>query len=219
MSIRANGSVWVLIAAVAAFLGGLEVTSPQPSQGASATLKGTYQKLDEPSTHRRGRVKMSEFADFYCPHCHMFEQTAVPMLKKEFGDKVEVTMVGFPVIRGMLPTAFLMYEQAKIMGKGTEMKNVLFQIIHRDRVKILDRMIRASLIKRVGLDPVAFEAGLVSGRTARAFEEGKKWGQRIKVSSTPTVLLDGNIKVEGEGMTADNLKTVIRSILAADSRR
>lgn len=149
----------------------------------------------------------------------MFEQTAVPLLKQEFGDKVEVTMVGFPVIPGMLPTAYLMYEQAKMMGKGPEMKNVLFRTIHGDRVKILDRMIRASLVRRVGLDPVAFEAGLVSGKPARAFEKGKKWGERIKVSSTPTVVLDGNIKVEGEGMTADNLTIVIRSILAADAKR
>ncbi len=202
MNVRANRMAWGCVTAVAALIVGVGVPSPQISQGTSATLEGKFQRLDEPSTHRRGRVQVTEFADFYCPHCHMFEQTAIPMLKQEFGDKVEVTMVGFPVIPGMLPTAFLMYEQAQLMGKGTEMKNVLFRTIHGDRVKILDRMIRGALVRRVGLDPVAFEAGLVSGKPARAFEEGKKWGLRVKVRSTPTVVLDGNIKVEGEGMTA-----------------
>lgn len=219
MSVRADGMGWVLMAAVVAFIGGVDLASPQPSQGASAKIEGTFEKLDLPSTHTRGKVTMTEFADFYCPHCHLFEQTALPMLKKEFGDKVEVTMVGFPVIPGMLPTPYLMYEQAKLMGKGPEMKDLLFRTIHRDRVKILDRMIRGALVKRVGLDPVAFEAGLVSGKPAKAFGEGKQWGERIKVRSTPTVVLDGNIKVEGDGMTAANLKTVIRSILAADAGR
>jgi thiol:disulfide interchange protein DsbA len=69
----------------------------------------------------------------------------------------------------------------------------------------------------VGLDPAAFEAGLASGKPARAVEEGKKWGQRINVQQTPTVLLDGNIKVES--IDPENLKTVIQSILDADGKR
>src|SRR5438093_435551 len=82
----------------------------------------------------------------------MFEQSAMPILEKEFGNKVEVTMVGFPVIPGPLPTAFEMYEQAKVMGKGNEMKRVLFRTIHQDKTHMLDRVIREMLIKEVGLD-------------------------------------------------------------------
>lgn len=182
-----------------------------------AGLKGTFQELKEPSTHTPGKVKLTEFADFYCPHCHMFEQGALPVLEKEFGDRLEVTMVGFPVIPGKLPTAFDMYEQARTMGKGTEMKRVLFRTIHTDRVQILDRLIRESLIKEVGLDPSAFEAGLASGKPAKAVEQGKKWGQRVEVKQTPTLLLDGNIKVEL--LAPENLITVIRSILDADGKR
>lgn len=182
-----------------------------------AGLKGTFQELKEPSTHTPGKVKLTEFADFYCPHCHMFEEGALPILQKEFGDRLEVRMVGFPVIPGKLPTAFDMYEQARIMGKGTEMKRVLFRTIHKDRLHILDRLIRESLIKEIGLDPVAFEAGLTSGKPARAVEEGKKWGQRVDIKQTPTILLDGNIKVER--IDPENLSTVIRSILDADGKR
>ena len=115
------------------------------------------------------------------------------------------------------PTAFDMYEQAKAMGKGPEMKKVLFRAIHKDQLHVFDRMIRESLIKEVGLDPVAFEAGLASGRPAKAVEDGKKWGQRINVDHTPTVILDGNIKLES--IDPDNVKTVIQSILAADAKR
>lgn len=182
-----------------------------------AGLKGTLQELKEPSTHTPGKVKLTEFADFYCPHCHLFEQGALPILEKEFGDRLEVTMVGFPVMPGNLPTAFDMYEQARTMGKGTEMKRVLFRTIHKDRLHILDRLIRESLVKEVGLDPAAFEAGLASGKPAKAVEQGKKWGQRVDVKQTPTILLDGNIKVER--IDPENLITVIRSILDADGKR
>lgn len=126
-------------------------------------------------------------------------------------------MVGFPVISGKLPTPFEMYEQAKAMGKGEEMKRVLFRTIHQERAHIFDRLIREMIVKEVGLDPVAFEAGLASGKPAQKVEEGKKLGNRVNVTHTPTVVLDGNIKAES--IDPQNLKTIIRSILAQDEKR
>ena len=194
---------------------------PFGAEAADPELKGRFELLkDEPSTHQRGKVKLVEFADFYCPHCHHFEETGLPLLVKEFGNKIQVTMVGFPVIPGKLPTAFDMYEQAKVMGKGDEMKTVLFRTIHKDKISgVLDRSIRSLLIKEVGLDVAAFEAGMESGKPAKAFEDGRRWGERIKVSSTPSLLLDGNIKLDGANMTPENAITVIRSILEADAKK
>lgn len=184
-------------------------------------LKGKFEFLKEqPSTHTPGKVKLVEFADFYCPHCHHFEETGLPLIQKEFGNKVEAIMVGFPVFRNKLPTPFDMYEQAKSMGKGNEMKKVLFRTIHQDKVTgVLDRTLREALIKEVGLDPKSFEEGMASGKPAKAFDEGRQWGERIKVQYTPTLLLDGNIKIEGDNMKTDNIITVIRSILDADAKK
>lgn len=214
---------WSLVWNVAVFVMGAAVLLNEPfsALAASSELKGTFELLkDEPSTHQRGKVKIIEFADFYCPHCHHFDETGLPLLVKEFGSKIEVTMVGYPVIRGKLPTAFDMYEQAKTMGKGNEMKTVLFRTIHKDKFDgVLDRSIRSLLIREVGLDVAAFEAGLESGKPARAFEDGRRWGERIKVSSTPSLLLDGNIKIDGANMTPENAITVIRSILEADAKK
>lgn len=199
----------------------LILSAPFNALAAKAELKGKFELLkDETSTHQPGKVKVTEFADFYCPHCHHFEETGLPMLMKEFGNKLEVTMVGFPVMRGKLPTAFDMYEQAKTMGKGNEMRAVLFRTIHKDKIDgVLDRSIRSLLIREVGLDVAAFEAGMESGKPAKAFEEGRRWGERIKVSSTPSLLLDGNIKVDGANMTSENVLTVIRSILENDTKK
>ena len=205
-----------LIGAVVASMGMMVGTAF--SNSATPALKGKYTVLEkEQSTHTPGKVKVTEFADFYCPHCHMFEEQGLPVLEKEFGNKIEITMVGFPVIPGKLPTAFDMYEQAKTMGKGPQMRQVLFRTIHKDRLHVFDKTIREMLVKEVGLDPVAFEAGLASGKPARAVEDGKKWGQRVNVDHTPTILLDGNIKADP--IDPAILKTVIQSILAADGKR
>jgi len=200
--------VWSVVA-----LGGSPATAAFPE------LKGKFEVLKgEVSTHTPGKVKLNEFADFYCPHCHRFDGEVLPMLEKEFGNKLEATMVGFPVIQGKLPTPFDMYEQAKMMGKGNEMKAVLFRTIHKDKITgVLDRSLREALIKEVGLDPKVFEEGMASGKPAKIFEEGRKWGERIKVQFTPTVLIDGNIKAES--IDPENLKLIIQSILDADGKK
>lgn len=208
---------WKTLSLMLAVIGTLSLSTT--AGAAKPELKGKFELLkDEPSSHQPGKVKLVEFADFYCPHCHRFDGEGLPILEKEFGNKLDVTMVGYPVIAGKLPTAFDMYEQAKMMGKGNEMKRVLFRTIHKDKVTgILDRTLRQALIREVGLDPKAFEEGLESAKPAKAFEEGRKWGDRIKVQQTPTVLLDGNIKVEQ--IDPDNLKVIIQSILDADGKR
>lgn len=208
--------VWMMGAVIMSAVGLADGTS---AQAASPNLKGQFEILkDEPSTHQPGKVKLVEFADFYCPHCHHFDGEGLAILEKEFGNKLETTMVGFPVIRGKLPTPFDMYEQAKMMGKGNEMKKVLFRTIHQDKVTgVLDRSLRELLIREVGLDPKAFEEGMASGKPAQLFEDGKKWGERIKLQQTPTLLLDGNIKVEK--IDPENLKLVIQSILDADKKK
>ena len=205
--------------AVCAIIWSVVVLGGSPATAASPELKGKFEVLKgEVSTHTHGKVKLIEFADFYCPHCHRFDGEGLALLEKEFGNKLEATMVGFPVIHGKLPTPFDMYEQAKMMGKGNEMKAVLFRTIHKDKITgVLDRSLREVLIKEVGLDPKVFEDGMASGKPAKIFEEGRKWGERIKVQSTPTVLIDGNIKADN--IDPENLKLIIQSILDADAKK
>jgi len=208
---------WAL--AVCAVVWSVVLLGGSPVTAASPELKGKFEVLkNEVSTHTPGKVKLMEFADFYCPHCHRFDGEILPLLEKEFGNKLEATMVGFQVIQGKLPTPFDMYEQAKMMGKGNEMKTVLFRTIHKDKITgVLDRSLREALIKEVGLDPKVFEEGMASGKPAKKFEEGRKWGERIKVQFTPTVLIDGNIKAES--IDPENLKLIIQSILDADGKK
>lgn len=202
--------VGLVVMALVGFVGTAQAAKPE--------LKGNFQILsEERSTHKPGKVQLVEFADFYCPHCHRFDGEGLMILEKEFGNKIEAVMVGYPVIPGKLPTAFDMYEQAKSMGKGNEMKRALFRTIHKDKVGIIDKAIREVLIREVGLNPAAFEEGLASAKPAKAFEDGRKWGDRIKIQQTPTVLLDGNIKVEQ--IDPENLKLIIQSILDGDGAR
>lgn len=184
---------------------------------AFSALQGEYEMMvDEPSLHEPGKVILLEFADFYCPHCHMFERVVVSKLQKEFGDQLETRMIGFPVMPGKLPTAFEMYNQAVAMGKGQKMKEVLFQSIHEKDIQMFDKTMRSLILKEVDLDATEFEAGLATGKPFQTLGKGKEWGERIKVTHTPTVVLDGNIRIGT--LTFDNLKMVIQSILDQENK-
>ena len=99
---------------------------------AFSALQGEYEMMEgEPSLHESGKVILLEFADFYCPHCHMFERVVVTKLQNEFGNKFEPRMIGFPVMPGNLPTVFEMYNQAVTMGKGQRMKENSLSIYSR----------------------------------------------------------------------------------------
>lgn len=183
---------------------------------AAERLPGEYDVIKgERSLHSPGKVLLLEFADFYCPHCHLFEKAVISHLKKEFGERLEVRLVGFPVIRGKLTTAFEMYEQARTMGKGSAMKKVLFRTIHQEKIHVLDRDLRSLLLREVGLDAKAFEDGLASGEPYKALEKNRAWGERINVKHTPTVVLDGNLLVSN--LNSDNLRALINGILKQDT--
>ena len=193
---------------------GFFLALPSSLWATSSTIQGEYELLNEPSKHEKGKVILFEFADFYCPHCHMFERIVVTKLKEEFGDQLEARLVGFPVMPGKLPTAFEMYEQATIMGKGPEMKQALFSSIHDKKIEVFDKTIRRLLLKKLELDVDTFEKGLASGEPYRILEKGKAWGERIKVTHTPTIVIDGNLRVSN--LSEDNVKLIIHSILKHD---
>lgn len=202
----------ILLISVTLFFAFTSIVPP-----AFSALQGEYEMMEgEPSLHEPGKVILLEFADFYCPHCHMFERVVVTKLQEEFGDKFEARMIGFPVMPGKLPTAFEMYNQAVTMGKGQKMKEILFQSIHEKDIQNFDKTMRTLVIKEVGLDPVEFESGLSSGKPFQTLGKGKAWGERINVTHTPTVVLDGNIRIKN--LTFENLKLVIQSILDQENQ-
>src|SRR6266481_8390131 len=70
--------------AVCAVVWSVVVLWGSPASGASPELKGKFEVVKgEVSTHTPGKVKLIEFADFYCPHCHHFEEAALPILDRK----------------------------------------------------------------------------------------------------------------------------------------
>lgn len=172
----------------------------------------TYKVLpDKKSTHEKGKVKMTVFFDFFCPHCHQFDSVVVPLLLREYGDKLKVTSLGSPIVYEDSVIPVEAYELAKAQGKGEEMKTAIFDAIYYQRKDGANHDVLISIAKTIGLNAEKFQKDLKSGVKKNAALEGRDLAKSYGATGTPTVILDGNIIVRDNSLA--NISSIISRIL------
>ena len=132
------------------------------------------------------KVTVVEFADYQCPHC----KAAVEGLKKvseKFKDKVKFTYVDFPIN----PSGI-----SKVVAEGSHCANEQgkFWDYHYkafDGQSALSNESPQSLAKELKLDEAKFKACMDAGKGKTVVERGRKEGERIGVSGTPYLLING----------------------------
>ncbi|MCC6544095.1 MAG: DsbA family protein [Nitrospirae bacterium] len=176
--------------------------------GASETYNIIH---DKKSTHEKGKVKMTIFFDFFCPHCHQFDSVVVPLLLREYGDKLKVTFTGYPIIYEDSVIPVEAYELAKAEGKGEEMKTAIFDAIYYQRKDGANHDVLISIAKTIGMNGEKFQKNLESGVMKKTVLEGRELAKSYGANSTPTVILDGNILVKDNSLA--NVSSIISRIL------
>lgn len=166
---------------------------------------------DKMSSHEKGKVRMMIFFDFFCPHCHQFDSVVVPLLQREYGDKLKITSMGYPIIYEDSVIPIEAYELAKAAGKGEEMKRGIFDAIYYQRKDGANHDVLVSIAKSIGLNVEKFQKDLKAGVKKKAVLEGRELAKSYGARSTPTVILDGNIIVRDNSLA--NISSLINKIL------
>ncbi len=167
------------------------------------------------SSHEQGKIKMTIFMDFFCSHCHEFETTIVPVLTKEYGDKLEIEYVGFPLVdpqASHIPV--LAYYLADEQGKADAMREALFTTIWDLRMDVTRPDILLGVANKAGLDLDAFKQGFNEGRMQKRLEDGMADARAINLRGTPTVLIDNHIKMND--ISVRGLESVFAMVLKDD---
>jgi protein-disulfide isomerase len=131
-------------------------------------------------------VKVVVFSDFECPYC----ARVVPTLHELYGKypgKIRMVFRDFPL--DMHESARKAGEAAHCandQGKFWEYHDRLFA--HQDRLKERDLVEHAKELK---LDTGAFEKCLQSGRYKEDVERDRQEGERLGVTGTPAVFING----------------------------
>jgi len=167
------------------------------------------------STHTKGEVHLTILMDFFCSHCHHFDTTVLPVLEKEYGDKLKVRYMGFPIVdpkASHIPV--LAYYLADAQGKGDAMRQLLFSAIWDHRLDVTRPDILLGIAQKAGLDLEQFKKGFNENTMRPRLEEGLDMAKAIGARGTPTLLIDNHIRITDNSLRS--IEAVFADVLKAD---
>lgn len=224
---------WVYVGLAVLVIAGLAVyvysgsnsdnnTSPGNNLKEKVPTAGKFGTMKNPSTYEPGKVKITEFLKFNCPHCNLFNQQ-MPALKKKYGDRLEITYkpMLWKSVKGDLvfKKSIEAYILAERMGKGEEMKDALFKAMFIENRDLTSELQLGDIGKSVGLGD-EFITALKNGDAKDEADADIKLAESFQVDETPTIIINGKFKVtpsmtnEDTTQMVNNLDTIINSLLS-----
>ena len=160
-------------------------------------------------------VELVEFSDFQCPFCQRMAPT-LKEVKQRFPDQVKIVYRQFP-LTSIHPFAFKAAEAslcANEQGKFWELHDVMFK--DQKRLGVSD--LKASA-KSLGMDEKKFDACLDSGRYVEQVQKDSKEAQRLGVTGTPAIFVNG-VLLDGGAVPFTTVEAAIqRELTRASARR
>jgi protein-disulfide isomerase len=167
---------------------------------------------DQPSLgNAAAPVTIVEFTDFQCPSCAATQPT-LERLVKEYGDKVRLVALDFPLTQHT--DAFKAAEAAEAareQGKYWEYVKILMQ--NQSALGVAKLKDYAT---ELALDRVRFDQALESAKFANAVQRDIDEGMRLGIDATPTIFINGR-RVSGNDY--DALKASIEAILKTSTTK
>lgn len=172
--------------AMFAAVGGLLMSAP--SRAAPAEGK-EYQVLKAPQPVAAGKVEVTEFFWYGCPHCFDFEPELEAWVKKE-GSNIVFKRVPVAFREDLLPHTKIFYALEAI-GKLDAMHTKVFNAIHVDRKRMTDPNEIADFMAKNGVDRKAFLDAYNSFTVTTNSQRANKIADAYKVDGVPTVVVQG----------------------------
>ena len=164
--------------------------------GAVLFASGTYlqnQKEDDPPAKATPALpKLTEYADFNCPHCADFALLAMPEIRREFIDPglIEYEYAHFPFLADSSIRAAEASECARDQGKFQPYHDALYRITAEGR-GTLDSTDMNTAANTAALEPTGFGACFERRHHRGTVERHTQNARKAGVRGTPTLLLNG----------------------------
>jgi len=182
-----------------------QLLPPNSSSTKGAPNKSTSQKMDAtnsfiegvdykvlPSiqpTESKGKVEVTEFFWYACPHCNDLEPDIQAWAKKQ---KNDVVFKRIPIAfrEDFIPHSQIYYA-LEAMGKEKEFSPKVFKAIHVDRKQLLKEDEIMGWASSVGLDVTAFSAAYKSFSVITKAKTANAVGSAYRVDGVPTIAVQG----------------------------
>ncbi len=160
---------------------------------AQEKVRGDYEALKGmPEKHSVDKVRFEEFINFGCPHCNNFYSLSRDMRESYKG---RVDFIDIPILfRGQDDAPLRLYYVAKSIGKENMVKHALFETRFKHNVNVFDPGVVNYLARTLDLGDV-YRKQKDSPEVERALQEGQMLASRYRVNATPTIVLEGTLKM------------------------
>jgi thiol:disulfide interchange protein DsbA len=165
--------------------GAVQASPAAPVAGTDYTVLATQQPIDVSA----GKIEVTEFFWYGCPHCNEFEPTLENWLKAQGPD----------VVFKRVPVAFRddfvphskMFHALDALGLATELTPKVFHEIHENHNYLLTEQAQADFLAKNGVDPVKYKAAYESFSINSALQRDTKLLNDYKIDGVPTLAVQG----------------------------
>jgi len=160
--------------------------SPQaPANGSD------YKTLEKAQpTESAGKVEVTEFFWYDCPHCAAWDPSLTAWVKKQ-GDKISFKKVPVAFRDSFVPQQKLYYT-LEAMGKADELTPKIFQAIHVENQRINTDKTILAYIEKIGLDKQKFLDLYNSFGVQTKARRAAQLQEAYKVDGVPMIAIDGH---------------------------
>jgi thiol:disulfide interchange protein DsbA len=208
----ASARVWLIAAACFALC----------SLPARADLvEGTDYLTIEPAqpSGTQGKIEIVEFFSYACSHCFDMHPKVT---RWAAGLPANASFVRVPVALGRREWGVLVrtYYALESLGELQRLDNVIFDAIHREKVRLFDESSVTLWLAQQGVPAGKFNAAFNSSQTSEKALRAEQMSYDYKVSGTPFVVVGGKYAVLGR--THDQTLSIAKELIdkvAAETKR
>lgn len=173
-------AVFFSLVSVAAFA---SVTNPENGK--------EYQVLAQPQqTDAPGKIEVTEFFFFSCPHCNVLDPVITEWAKKQ-GNAISFKRVHVDFGQGQQPLQRMFYT-LEAMGKEEELHARIFKAIHADRQILRNDQDMLGFVTKNGVNQAKYLEISKSFAVESKMRRAKSLQEAYKVEGVPTLFVDGH---------------------------
>jgi len=165
--------------------------APTTAPASNGIIEGLdYKVLGSPQpTDSKGKIEVTEFFWYACPHCYDLEPELQAWVKKQNKDVV-FKRVPIAFRDDFLPHSQIFYALEEL-GKEAEFSPKVMKAIHVDRKQMLKEDEILSWASSVGLDTAAFTKAYKSFTVTTKAKTANAIGSAYRVNGVPTLFVQG----------------------------
>ena len=200
MQLRKAFSILFTLIGIAAF-------APQ------ALAQAPFAALNPPQpTEGGGKIEVTEFFWYGCPHCYSMEPMIAAWLKTAPKD---VVFKRVPTYNDNWAPMVSMYYTLESMGLLDQYHGKVFDAIHKNNVNMNSKAKRDEWLKANGIDPAKFAEVEKSFTVATRIQRAKQLTNAYKVDTVPRFFVNGKYYTSGEQAGGpERVFTVIDQLVA-----